>query len=132
MTMKTTQLYFFICLLLFVSVNSKAGAPKGAPIFSLEKKYHDFGTITEGEVVTTVFVFTNTGDGPLIISDIITPCGCTVPEWPKEPILPGEQKEIKVEFNSKGKSGIQRKMLRVISNASGENVLQIKLNVIPS
>ncbi len=106
------------------------GAPKSGAAFTFEKKYHDFGTIKAGEKVSTTFVFTNSGTAPLIISDIITPCGCTVPEWPKEPILPGEKKEIKVEFNSAGKDGILRKALRIISNASGDNVLQIKVNVV--
>lgn len=130
--MKLLKITTLVIFGLAMSHINQAGAPKGGPVFSVEKKYHDFGTITEGEVVSVIFVFKNSGTGPLIISDIITPCGCTVPDWPKEPIMPGEEKEIKVEFNSKGKSGIQRKMLRIISNSSGENVLQIKANVIPA
>lgn len=66
---------------------------------------HDFGTITDGDVVTHIFKFTNTGDEPLILGRCKGSCGCTVPQCPKEPIAPGAEGEIEVKFNSKGKGG---------------------------
>ena len=66
---------------------------------------HDFGTITDGDVVTHIFKFTNTGDEPLILNRCKGSCGCTVPQCPKEPIAPGAEGEIEVKFNSKGKGG---------------------------
>jgi len=69
----------------------------------------DFGTLEEGEKVEHVFKFENTSTNPLTISNARGSCGCTVPEWPREPIAPGESGEIKVKFDSKGKKGSQSK-----------------------
>lgn len=66
---------------------------------------HDFGKIEEGEKVSHTFKFKNTGGEPLVISSAKGSCGCTVPKWPQEPIAPGEEGEIQVEYNSKGKGG---------------------------
>ena len=63
----------------------------------------DFGTVTEGEKVVHVYKFSNTGSEPLVISNAKGSCGCTVPEWPKEPIAPGASSEIRVQFDSSGK-----------------------------
>lgn len=77
---------------------------------------HDFGNIDEGDKVSHVFTFNNSGDEPLIINSAKGSCGCTVPEWPKEPIPPGGEGEIKVEFNSKGKAGKQTKTVTINAN----------------
>lgn len=77
---------------------------------------HDFGNIQEGDKVSHVFTFTNNGDEPLIINSAKGSCGCTVPEWPKEPIPPGGESDIKVEFNSKGKAGKQTKTVTINAN----------------
>ena len=81
-----------------------AAAPTG-PTTTMEftEMVYDFGEITEGEHVKYAFKFKNTGSEPLIISDAKGSCGCTVPDWPREPIAPGASSEIKVEFDSKGK-----------------------------
>ena len=71
------------------------------PIIELDKEIHDFGTITEGDVVETEFTVKNVGDSDLIISDAKGSCGCTVPEPPKDPIKPGDSAPIKVSFDSK-------------------------------
>lgn len=76
----------------------------------------DFGSITEGEKVTHVFNFTNTGDADLVIVSAKGSCGCTVPEWPKEPIAPGAEGEISVVFNSEGKKGMQNKRVSIVAN----------------
>ncbi|MEE9374471.1 MAG: DUF1573 domain-containing protein [Saprospiraceae bacterium] len=64
---------------------------------------HDFGEITEGDKVTYMFKFKNTGDEPLVISKAQGSCGCTVPDWPREPIPVGGEGEIKVQYDSRGK-----------------------------
>lgn len=67
---------------------------------------HDFGEIMDGDKVEHVFSFTNTGKEPLVISNAKGSCGCTVPEWPKDPIKPGATGEIKVVYNSKNKGKV--------------------------
>jgi hypothetical protein len=79
-------------------------------------KTYNFGTITEGEKVEYNFRFKNTGKKPLIITNASASCGCTVPEKPEKPVMPGEISFIKVVFNSKGKSGHQDKAIIVSSN----------------
>ncbi len=86
------------------------------PYFEFEDKVKEFGKITQGEKVTTNFKFRNVGKSNLIISSAQGSCGCTVPEWPKEPIKPGERGVIKVTFNSAGKSGMQNKTVTLVAN----------------
>lgn len=86
-----------------------------------EQEEFNFGTITQGEQVKNVFVFTNTSDIPLIISNAKGSCGCTVPEWPKEPIMPGESSQLLVVFNSKGKRGNQVKKVTITANTETIN-----------
>jgi len=91
------------------------------------KDFHDFGEITEGEVVSTEFEFENTGDADLIITQASAPCGCTVPSYPKHPIAPGEKGVIKVEFNSEGKPANQHKKVTVIANTEkASNIVAIR------
>lgn len=88
----------------------------------------EFGTVNEGEKVSHVFEFTNTGKEPLVISNARGSCGCTVPEWPKEPIAPGEDGQMKVIFKPKpGQVGDQRKTVTVKANIPGG---QTQLNII--
>lgn len=105
--------------------------PEGPlPVFAFSEELHDFGTINEGDVVEHVFEFTNTGDAPLIISSAAGSCGCTVPEWPKEPIGVGEKGEIKVKFNSRKKPGIQNKTVTITANTyPKQKRIKIKANV---
>jgi len=79
---------------------------------------HDFGAIHEGELVEYNFKFKNTGKRDLIVSSASGSCGCTVPEFPKKPIKPGEEEYIKVKFDSKGRSGHQEKTVTVQSNGN--------------
>lgn len=85
--------------------------------FKFEKDEIDFGTIEQGESTTHEFKFTNTGSEPLIISKAEGSCGCTVPIFPKEPIMKNQTATIKVTFNSTGKFGIQDKTVTITSNA---------------
>lgn len=91
--------------------------PEGPlPAFSFEKTEHDFGTIKEGEIVSYTFKFKNTGEAPLIISKVQPSCGCTAPDWSKEPIPVGGEGFVKVEFDSNGKPNIQNKSVTVTAN----------------
>ena len=104
----------------------------GGPKISFDKTEHDFGTINEGDIVETIFTFTNTGKSELIISSAKGSCGCTVPQWPKEPILPGEKGEIKVKFNSDRKPNKQQKQVTLATNTDqGKEILIIKAQVTP-
>ena len=102
------------------------------PVIAFDEASKDFGDITQGDKVEHVFKFENTGKSPLVISNVEATCGCTVPSWPKEPILPGAKAEIKVSFNSAGKMGKQNSVVRIYSNASEpiEKVSMIS-NVLP-
>lgn len=100
--------------------------------FSFTEESYDFGTVIEGVKATHVFKFTNTGDAPIVISGVRASCGCTTPEWPKDPIAPGEEGEIKAIYNSQGRLNAFNKSIRVTSNATEPTVtLFIKGNVIP-
>jgi hypothetical protein len=101
--------------------------------FSFDKVKHDFGDILQGKTVEFVFSFTNTGNLPLIVSNIFTTCGCTAPTWPREPVLPNGLSEIKIAFNSTGKIGVQNKVITIMSNAAGgPHYLRISANILPS
>ncbi len=103
------------------------------PTLDFDKTTHDFGTIDEGDVVEHTFSFTNNGDAPLVITSAKGSCGCTVPNWTKEPVAPGESGEMVVKFNSRGKRNQQNKSVRVTANTeSGKETLQIKVFVTPS
>ena len=82
----------------------------------LDSASFDFGTIKEGEIVEHTFNFQNDGPYPLILNNITSSCGCTTPEWPKEPISPNAKASIKVRFDSKNKSGPQVKTITVYAN----------------
>jgi hypothetical protein len=98
--------------------------------FSFAQEDYNFGTITQGESITYEFKFTNNGSEPLIISKSEGSCGCTVPVWPKEPVMKGQSSAIKVTFNSTGKFGMQDKTVTITSNAKqNPMVLHLKGNV---
>jgi outer membrane biosynthesis protein TonB len=110
---------------------NKASDPSTATTMVFEKEMHDFGSVKDGDKVSHVFKFKNTGDKPLIISDAKGSCGCTVPSYPKEPIAPGKSGEIKVEFNSAGKKGSETKYVTLNANTiPAETRLTVKANVI--
>lgn len=101
------------------------------PTISFMEEFHDFGEVREGEVVEHTFTFTNEGEGPLIISNAQGSCGCTVPDWPRQPIAPGQKGQIKVSFNSKGRAGRQDKRVTLTTNAVPQSkVLNITSTVI--
>lgn len=83
---------------------------------AFEEETYDFGEVDEGAVVEHTFRFTNTGKAPLLISSARSTCGCTVPEWPREPIAPGQGGEIQVKFNTSGKKNKQTKPVTIVGN----------------
>lgn len=101
------------------------------PVFAFETESHDFGRIRQGEVVSFVFKFKNTGKRDLIISGQKATCGCTVADYPHNPIKPGEQGQISVQFNSEGKKGMQTKTVTLTANTQpNTKVLTIKAEVL--
>ena len=98
--------------------SSEIAAPDtaNAPAFKFEKEVYDFGKITDGDVVTYDFKFKNIGNSPLIISSATATCGCTVPDYPKEPVAPSAEGVIRVVFNSAGKPGMQNKVISITAN----------------
>lgn len=101
------------------------------PVIEFEKDFYDFGKVVQGEIVTFGFKFKNTGKSDLIISQVNTTCGCTVPEFPKTPIKPGEEKYIKVKFDSSGRKGVQNKSATVVTNCQpSSTVIRIRAQVI--
>ncbi|MBP7512675.1 MAG: DUF1573 domain-containing protein [Bacteroidia bacterium] len=93
-----------------------ANLAETAPIMTFAENIHDFGTLVDGEVVTYKFKFKNTGNADLIISNASASCGCTIPSYPKEPIIPGGEGAIDVQFNSSGKVGTFDKNVTITSN----------------
>lgn len=87
-------------------------------VMSFEATEFDFGTVQDGEKVAHTYTFKNTGDEPLILSNAKGSCGCTVPQWPREPIAPGAEGEITVEFNSKGKKGKRNQKVTITANTN--------------
>jgi hypothetical protein len=103
------------------------------PAFAFENIDHDFGTINEGDVVEYTFKFKNTGDAPLIIQSAQPSCGCTVPDWTKEPIPVGGEGFVNAKFDSKGKPNIQNKTITVTANTwPKQTMLKFKAMVSPA
>ena len=101
------------------------------PIITFDKTEHEFGKLLQGEVVTYSFHFTNTGNAPLLITEVKTSCGCTAGDFPREPIKPGQDGLIKATYDSKGHHGFQSRTLSVISNTNPSmTVLRFKADVL--
>ena len=99
-----------------ITASDKAIDEDQLPFFEFVEVIKDFGTITQGESVSMTFRFKNVGQSNLIISSAQGSCGCTIPEWPKEPIAPGAEGKIEVTFNSTGKQGLQNKTVTLVAN----------------
>jgi len=101
-----------------------------APEINFSKSVHDYGTVYKEGDGTCEFQFTNTGKEPLVISNVRSSCGCTVPKWTREPILPGQAGTINVKYDTK-RLGAINKTITVLSNAKTPSVvLRIKGNVV--
>ncbi len=132
--MKRIKFVFSLLVAVFALGIQAQVNPETAPVMTFEKTVHDWGTINEGDIVETDFVFTNTGKTDLIITRIKGSCGCTVPSnWKKEPIKPGETSKFHVKFNSRGKPNKQQKTVTVTCNTiKGKEYVRIKATVTPN
>lgn len=105
--------------------------PEDYPVIELDAKEFDFGTIKQGDKVEHIFKFKNTGKTDLTVIEVRPSCGCTAPEWTKTPVKNGESGEIKIIFNSTGKSGQQTKTVALLTNTmQGNEVLTFKANIV--
>lgn len=113
-----------IFLLLMMLASLVAYAQQEQPEIKFDKTVHNFGTFSEKTPVqTAVFAFTNIGKAPLIINQAIASCGCTIPSYTKEPIMPGEKGTVKVTYNGKGKfPGHFKKSITIRTNGKVEMI----------
>ncbi|MFT6066721.1 MAG: hypothetical protein ACJAYY_002504 [Paraglaciecola sp.] len=112
--------YGTLLVIFFISISFNAQE------FKFEKETIDYGKISKGANGERIFVFTNIGDQPLIIKNIQSSCGCTVPKKPEEPIMPGEKGEIKVSYDTKRVGGFS-KAITIFSNAKkSRKIIKIK------
>lgn len=101
------------------------------PVIVFEKESYDFGKIIQGEKVSYRFKFKNEGKTDLVISAVTTSCGCTTPEYSKEPIEPGKDGYVTVKFDSENRQGVQQKSITVLANTlPNSTVLHIKAEVV--
>ncbi len=123
-------LSMFMFSSLLVNAQEKKEENPNAPEIKFEKLVHDYGQILRNGNGTTEFKFTNTGKEPLILSRPRSSCGCTVPTWPKKPILPGKEEVISVTYAT-GRVGAFNKTVTIMSNAKNPIVvLRIKGEVV--
>ncbi|MCX7547529.1 DUF1573 domain-containing protein [Xanthomarina sp. F1114] len=102
------------------------------PVITFDKKEHDFGEIESKENVETVFNYTNTGESPLVITDIKSSCGCTVPQdWSKQPLSPGESGHFTVKFNGTGANKVSKTVTVTANTESGKETVKISAFVKP-
>jgi hypothetical protein len=114
------------------NVVSENEAPNpNAPVMKFTESEFDFGDIKADSKVRHTFTFTNTGKSPLLIADATASCGCTTPSWTKEPVAPGAQGTMEVQFDSRGKNGIISKQVAVRANTQPSvTTIAIKGNVL--
>jgi len=94
---------------------------------------YNFGKVVDGTLVKYSFSFKNVGEAPLVIAGAQASCGCTIPDWPREPIAPGDSGVIKIEFNSKGRVGKVNKTVTVTANTEpSKTELNITGDVMPA
>ncbi len=133
--MKTFIVFVFGVFTIYGAIAQEvatAEASENGAVMTFEEVKYDFGDIYQGDKVEHIFKFENTGNEPLIITNVQTTCGCTAPNWPRDPVIPGQESEIKVVFNSAGKIGRQNKVITIISNATNPtNKVTIVTNILP-
>lgn len=96
------------------------------PVLEFEEKEHDFGEIEKGTPVETVFKYKNTGDAPLVITNIKSSCGCTVPQdWSREPLVPGGEGKFTVKFNGSGANKVSKTITVTANTEKGSEIVKI-------
>lgn len=123
----------YLLFLIFAwTVSAAQEESKSGPVIKFEESSHEFGDIEQGDKVNYIFTFTNTGTEPLILTEVVTTCGCTAPSWSREPVLPGKNGEVQITFNSAHKMGRQNKGITILSNAINSPArVTITGNVLP-
>jgi len=102
------------------------------PVITFDKNEHDFGEIEAKAAVETTFSYTNTGNAPLVITDIKSTCGCTVPkDWSKEPLAAGESGQFTVKYNGSGKNAVSKTITVTANTETGKETVKIKAFVKP-
>ena len=102
------------------------------PSITFDKLLHDFGEIENGTPVETIFSYTNTGKSPLVVTDIKSTCGCTVPQgWSKEPLKPGESSQFTVKFNGKGANKVSKTITLTTNTEKGMEQVRITAFIKP-
>jgi hypothetical protein len=99
------------------------GFAKGGPNIKFEKDVYDFGKIDKGQVAKYKFVYKNTGDEPLILTNVRASCGCTTPTWSKEPIMPGQTGFVEAAYNSNVGHGTFAKSITIQTNIPEKSVV---------
>jgi hypothetical protein len=92
---------------------------------TFDKTFHDFGTINNGAAQETMFSYKNTGDSPLVVTDIKSTCGCTIPSWSKEALSPGESSQFTVKFNGKGSNKVSKSVTVFANTKKGKEIVTI-------
>ena len=139
----------FFCSILFVSCKNDSAVSKvkkenvekavakisnyeGPAVISFDKEVFEFGTVNEGDIVEHSFIITNSGKSDLIIADAKASCGCTIPDWPKHAIKPGESASLGIKFNTLGKPNKQSKTITLTTNTvNGKETVRVSGMVIP-
>lgn len=122
------RVVFLLGMMLLMAGVAKAQEAKthGGPEIEFEKIVHDYGDVPYNGNGECEFRFTNTGDAPLLIQKPKSSCGCTIPSWPKEPILPGESDVIKVTYKT-NRVGQINKSVTVTSNALMNSTVMLRI-----
>lgn len=136
--MKQFSLFVSLALLFACSCNSGNSKTEAETVtdtitsIEFESKTYAFGEVVKGEVVEHTYIFTNTGNIDLIIDEVDPSCGCTTPEWTKDPVKPGEKGKIRVKFDTQHQSlGNKTKQVAVYSNTKpSRNLLQFSAQVV--
>lgn len=102
------------------------------PVMQFDKTEHDFGEIVSGTPVETVFSYKNVGEAPLVITDVKSSCGCTIPkDWSREPLAPGETGQFTVKFNGKGANKVSKVVTVTANTKTGRETVKISAFVKP-
>lgn len=121
-SMKKTFIPFLLLTFMALALYAQEGQPAKADSIFFNKLIHDYGTVVQGGDGSCIFTFTNRGAVPVILNNVQASCGCTVPEWTREPILSGQKGTIKVNYNTQI-VGSFAKVVTVYSNAANSNVM---------
>ena len=120
------RILFFFALVMFAATSYGQGK------ITFKTEAHDFGKVEEGGPVSFDYVFTNTGNVPVVISNVQPSCGCTTPNWTREPVMPGKTGIVTASFGTAGRTGVNNKTVTVVSNSETPSItLSFKVEVTP-